>query len=137
VPSPVLGNPFISGLTDGAHGVLHPAGYYMVADMRGGGVRVYRIDGSGPSTTLTEVSGSPFASGGNHPSVLALNRSGALLFAANRISRNITTYALDSGAGAFTGVSVQPSDAAGSDGYITGMAYVPGLNYLFLPLILR
>ena len=137
VPSPVLGNPFASGLTVGVHGVLHPAGYYLVADRIGNRVGMYRIDGSGPSTTLTAAVGSPFAAGGTFTNALALNQSGAFLFAANGISRNITSYEVDTVTGAVQGVSIQPPDTAGSTGRITGMAYVPGLNHLFLPLIQR
>ena len=137
VPSPVPGNPFTSGLTEGVHGVLHPAGYYLVADRSGNRVGMYRIAGSGPSTTLTAVGGSPFASGGLSTGVLALNQSGAFLFAANGDSRNITSYAVDTATGALNGVSIQPPNTVGSTGSITGMAYVPGLSYLFLPLIQR
>lgn len=133
----MLGNPFPSGLTGGVHGLLHRAGYYLVADRNGNRVGVYRINGSGPSTTLAAVSGSPFASGGLFTDVLALNRNGAFLFAANGNSRNVTSYAVDPTTGALEGVSIQPWDTAGTIGLITGMAYVPGLNYIFLPLVER
>jgi hypothetical protein len=98
-------------------------------------VGVYRINGSGLSTTLAAVSGSPFAAGGTFTDVLALNQSGAFLFAANGNSRNITSYAVDPATGALQGVGIQPPDTAGSTGRITGMAYVPGFSHLFLPLI--
>jgi 6-phosphogluconolactonase (cycloisomerase 2 family) len=137
VPSPVLGNPFTSGLSLGVSGVLHPSGYYLVADRIGNRVGVYRINGSGPSTTLTAVSGSPFGSGGSFTQVLALNRAGTLLFAANGDSRNVTTYAVDGATGALNGVSIQPPGSAGGTGRLTGLAYVPGLNYVFLPLVQR
>ena len=137
VLSPVLGNPFVSGLTDALHGQLHPDGYYMIADFVGNRVGVYRISGSGPLTTLAPVSGSPFASGGLSTGALTLNRNGAFLFAANRASRNITTFAVDKETGSLNGVSIQPQQTAGSTGPISGMAYVPGLSYLFLPLLQR
>ena len=57
------------------------------------------------------------------------------LFAANGSSRNITSFAVDAGTGALTGVRIQPPDTAGSTGTITGLAYVPGLSYLYLPLV--
>jgi 6-phosphogluconolactonase len=137
VLSPVLGNPFVSGLTDALHGQLHPDGYYMVADFVGNRVGVYRISGSGPLTTLAPVSGSPFASGGSSTGALALNRNGVFLFAANRTSRNITIFAVDKETGSLNGVSIQPPQTAGTTGPISGMAYVPGFSYLFLPLIQR
>lgn len=137
VPSPVLGNPFVSGLSNGIYGVLHPTGYYMVSDRDGDRVGVYRINGSGPSTTLSAVSGSPFGSGGAFTQGLALNRAGTLLFAANSNSRNLTTYAVDGVTGALNGVNLQPPNTVGGSGTITGMAYVPGLNYTYLPLILK
>jgi hypothetical protein len=139
VPSPVLGNPFASGLSLGVSGVVHPAGHYIVADRSGSGNRVgvYRITGSGSSTTLAAVSGSPFGSGGSYTQVLALNRAGNFLFAANGNSRNLTTYSVDGVTGALNGVSLQPVDTVGAAGRITGMAYAPGVAYTFLPLILK
>jgi 6-phosphogluconolactonase len=135
--SPVLNNPFVSGLTNAVHGVLHPAGFYLVADRGDNRVGVFRITGSGFSTLLSPVTGSPFASGGLSTSILALNQSGSFLFAANANSRNITSYAVSGATGHLTGVFIQPSNTAGNTGSITGMAYVPGLSRLFLPLIKR
>lgn len=137
VPSPVLGNPFASGLTEAVHGLVHPLGYYLVADRSDNRVGVYRISGSGPSTTLTAVTGSPFASGGAFTSILARNRAGTFLFAANGSSRNVNSYSVDTATGALNGVSILPINSAGSAGLITGMAYVPGLNHLYLPLVQR
>ncbi len=57
VPGAASGNPFPSGLTEAVHGVLRPAGYYLVSDWIGNRVGVYRINNSGASTTLTAVSG--------------------------------------------------------------------------------
>jgi 6-phosphogluconolactonase (cycloisomerase 2 family) len=135
IPSPVLGNPFTSGLSQAVHGLLHPAGYYLVAD-RAGRVGVYRINGSGSNTTLLAVAGSPFSSGGTFTNVLAFNQSGAFLFAANGNSRNITSYAFDPVSGALTVVGLQPANTMGIDGLITGMTYA-GFRHLFLPLIHR
>jgi 6-phosphogluconolactonase (cycloisomerase 2 family) len=137
VPSPVLGNPFTSGLTFGIYGILHPGGYYMVSDRGGNRVGVYRIQGSGPSTTLTAVSGSPFGSGGTFTQGLALNRAGTFLLAANGNSRNVTTYAVDAATGALNAANVQPPNTSGSTGTLTGMAYVPGLFGVYVPLILK
>ena len=123
LPSPVLSNPFASGLTEGVHGVLHPAGYYLVADRIVNQVGVYRINGNGPSTTLTAVSGSPFLAGGTFTDVLALNQSGALLFAANGNSRNLTAFTVNAGTGALTSPVTQAADTLGATGRITGLAY--------------
>ena len=140
VLSPVTGNPFAKGmlgLANTPYGLLHPDGYYLVADRTGNRVGVYHIEGSGDATTLTAVAGSPFTAGGTYTNTLALNRRGTLLFAANGASHNITSYGFDASTGALTGERIQPWGTAGSTGIITGMAYVPGFNYLFLPLIQR
>ena len=123
-PSPILSGPWASGLTAEVHGVLHPSGYYLVADRVGNRVGVYRIENSGSSTTLTAVVGSPFASGGTHTDVLALNQSGAYLFAANGDSRNITTFKVNAGTGALISPVTQAADTLGATGRITGLAYV-------------
>lgn len=123
LPIPGLNNPFVSGLTEGVQGLLHPAGFYLVADQSGNQVGVYRIDGAGPSTTLTAVAGSPFVSGGTHTAALALNQSGAYLFVANGDSRNITTFTINTGTGALTSPVTQPLNTLGPDGRITGLTY--------------
>lgn len=136
-PSPVLGNPFASGLSLGVSGTLHPAGYYLAADRSGNRVGVYRISGSGPSTTLAAVSGSPFGSGGLYTQGLTLNRAGTFLFVMNSDSRNFTSYSVEAATGALNGTAIQPLNTAGDAGRLTGLAYVPGLNYVFLPLVQR
>ncbi|WP_298820176.1 beta-propeller fold lactonase family protein [uncultured Chloroflexus sp.] len=140
-PSPVSGNSFTSGLTGAVHGALHPSGYYLVADRDGNRVGVYRIDNSGSSTTLTAVSGSPFASGGSYTNILALNRNSAFLFAANGFACNITSFAVNPTTGELSAVSILPigstCNSNDSPGATTGMVYVPGLNYMLLPLVQR
>lgn len=137
IPTAVGGNPFTSGLSEGVHGVLHPAGFYLVADRTGNQVGVYEIAGSGSATTLTAVSGSPFASGGLYTDVLALSRSAAFLYAANGDSRNITTYSVNAATGALTNASTQPANILGDSGRIEGMAYAPPLGYLYLPIVVK
>jgi 6-phosphogluconolactonase (cycloisomerase 2 family) len=119
------GNPFPSGLTEGVHGVLHPAGFYLVADRNGNRVGVYRIAGSGAATTLTAVTGSPFAAGGTFTDVLALTRDGGLLVAANGDSRNLTVFRVDPATGRLTSLGVQPVNTLGTTGRLTGLAFVP------------
>ena len=135
IPTGVSGNPFTSGLSEAIHGVLHPAGYYMVADRGGNQVGVYEIGGAGSASTLTAVSGSPFASGGLFTDVLALSHTAEFLFAANGDSRNITTYTVNSGTGALSGASAQPVNTLGTSGRITGMVFAPYMYYVYLPTI--
>jgi uncharacterized protein (TIGR03437 family) len=125
IPSAVSGNPFASGVTRTVHGLLHQNGFYLVADRDGNRVGVYRINGSGGSTTLTAVTGSPFAAGGSFTNVLALNQAGTLLFAANGNSRNLTTFRVNPATGVLSSPSTQSSNALGASGRLTGMAYLP------------
>ncbi|MGH9842046.1 MAG: putative Ig domain-containing protein, partial [Blastocatellia bacterium] len=125
IPSAVSGNPFASGVTKTVHGLLHPNGFYLVADRDGNRVGVYRINGSGSATTLAAVTGSPFAAGGSLTSGLVLNQAGALLFAANGDSRNLTTFSVNAATGALASLGTQPSNTLGASGRLTGMAYLP------------
>ncbi|PYI86241.1 MAG: hypothetical protein DME26_09420, partial [Verrucomicrobia bacterium] len=123
--SQVSANPFTSGLTEAVHGLLHPSGFYMVADRGNNRVGVYRISGSGTATTLTGVTGSPFAAGGTLTDVLALNQAGTFLYAANGDSRNITTFSVNPTTGALIALGTQPANTLGAAGRVTGMAYGP------------
>ncbi|MGH7185140.1 MAG: IPT/TIG domain-containing protein, partial [Pseudomonadota bacterium] len=125
IPTAVSGNPFTSGLTQAVHGLLHPSGFYLVADRSGNRVGVYRISGSGSATTLAAVSGSPFAAGGSFTNVLALNQAGTFLFAANGDSRNLTTFGINPTSGVLTALNTQPANTLGASGRLTGMAYLP------------
>jgi 6-phosphogluconolactonase len=127
--TPVSGNPFPSGLSQAVHGVLHPAGYYMVADRSGNRVGVYQIAGDDGATTLSTIPGSPFAAGDGttvvtSTNVLALNQNGNFLFAANANSRSITTFMVDAGTGTLARSAIQPVDTLGTSGRVTGMAYI-------------
>jgi streptogramin lyase len=125
VLTPVAGNPFASGLADGAvRGLLHRAGAYMVADRAGHRVGVYQVTGAGSATTLTAVAGSPFGTGGTFTNTLALSGTGSLLFAGNGLTRNITTFRVNSNL-ALTSISLQAANSVGSAGLITGLAFVP------------
>ncbi|MEP7337595.1 MAG: S8 family serine peptidase [Acidobacteriota bacterium] len=73
LPIPVSGNPFASSLTRAVNSILHPNGFYLIADYLGNRVGVHQISGSGSATTVNAVSGSPFASGGITVDALALN----------------------------------------------------------------
>ena len=133
IPSLTPGNPFPSGLTQATHGLVHPNGFYLVADRGSNGtlgnrVGVYRIQGSGSATTLAAVAGSPFAVSGSLTDVLALNQSGTFLFAANGESRNLTTFRINPTTGALTLQGTQPTDTLEASGRLTGMAYLAGAS---------
>ena len=125
VPAPVAGNPFPApGSNNALAGVLHPAGFYMAADSDAK-VGVFQIAGSGGSTTLTNVAGSPFTTGGSELSALALSKEGNLLFAANSETRNLSVFGVNSGTGALTTLTLQPAETLSNFGPITGVAFVP------------
>ena len=112
VPTAVSGNPFAApGLNDALSGVVHPAGFYMVA-AENSGISVYQIAGSGAATTLTNVAGSPFATGGTSPTSLALSKDGKLLIANNGESRNLTVFSVNSSTGALTPLSTSAFEHA-------------------------
>jgi hypothetical protein len=82
----VAGNPFASGLSGGVQGVLHPSGFYVVADRSANRLGVFQISGSGAATTLAAVAGSPFLSGGSFTDAVTVAGSGFVV-AANGISQ--------------------------------------------------
>ena len=124
VPGAVAGNPFTSALFEQTDGVLHPnEQFYFVADRTGNQVGAYQIGGTGGATTLTPVAGSPFASGGNASNAIAINQAGKFLFAANSLSRNLTTYVINSTTGVLLNIGVQPSNTLGTTGFLSGIAY--------------
>jgi hypothetical protein len=113
-PAAVAGNPFISELSQAAHGVVHPNGYYMVADRGSNQVGVFRINGTGGGTTLDAVVGSPFATGGFLTDVLSLTRNGG-------VSRNLAVFSVNGGRGTLSSLGVQAADTLGATGLVTGM----------------
>ena len=124
VPTGVTGNPFPSGRPAAARGVLHPAGYCMVAE-RDNHVGVYRISGAGAATTLAAVSGSPFVSSGQYTNTLALTPDGSLLVAGSAGSFSLTVFRVNANTGRLTSLLVQPRNTLGSTGFVTGLALVP------------
>lgn len=125
IPTAASGNPFASGLTQAADGVLHPNEQFYFAANRSAANSVgsYQISGTGAATTLTAVAGSPFASGGFSTGALVTNQTGTFLFTANGLSRNLTTYSVNSTSGVLTNIGVQPSNTLGTTGILTGIAY--------------
>ncbi len=125
----VSGNPFSSGLTGGSDGLLHPEGFYMVADMYGDRVGVYRVGGSGSGTTLSAVPGSPYTTGGSDPRMLAFDEAAGLLFVSHESSRNITTFKVNATTGGLTSLSLQSADSLGTTGAICGLTHVTPLIF--------
>lgn len=124
VPSPVTGNPFVSGLMSAADGALSPnERFYVVADRAGNRVGAYQIAGTGAATTLTAVANSPVGAGGTATSALVFNQAGTFLFAADANSRNITTYEFNQTTGALVFNNVQAADTLGAAGMLTGIDY--------------
>jgi uncharacterized protein (TIGR03437 family) len=124
IPRSVSGNPFTSGLTQCMHGLIHPNGFYPVADSAGNRVGNYRISGSDSDTRLTPVTGSPFPAGGSGTNVLALSQAGMFLFAANSESRNLTTFRVNPATGVLTRLGTQPANTLGTSGGLSGLAYL-------------
>lgn len=126
VLSPVTGNPFISGLTQRRFGLMHPnQNFYIVAGNTGNNVGVYQISGSGSATTVAPVPGSPFATGATTANCLAINAAGTFLYVGNRISRNVTTFAVNPTTGVLTSLGSQASNTLGTFGAINGIGYLP------------
>ncbi|HLX62924.1 MAG TPA: PKD domain-containing protein [Planctomycetota bacterium] len=125
VPTADGGNPFATGLTEPLNGILHPNGYYIVADFIGNKVGVYKVAGSATATTLTAVAGSPFATGGTAANCLALNQFGNALFVSNAASRNLTSFNVNPDTGVLSVPVTQPANALGAAGSVTGMGYLP------------
>ena len=125
VPTGVAGNPFSCGVTRGLHGVLHPAGFYMIADWSDNRVSVLRIAGSGAGTTLHQVSGSPFATGGTESLALTLANDGVNLVIASALSRNLSVFRVNKNTGGLQLLALQAANTLGSTGSITAVVSVP------------
>ncbi len=126
VPTQVTGSPFANGLSSFASkGEIHPNGnFLMLGDRTGNRVGVYQISGAGAATTLTAVTGSPFATGGTSSLTLTFNESGGFLFVGNGTSRNISTFTVNAATGELSNRVVQAANTLGAAGIINGIAYV-------------
>ena len=117
-------NPSAATIARASDGVLSPnENFYIVADSLGNQVGSYRISGTGATISLTAVS-PPVATGGLYPQALVLNSAGTFLFAANSVSRNITTYSFNQTSGALTLNNVQTANTLDS-GRVIGIDYLP------------
>ena len=114
VPTAVSGNPFVSDLLAPIDGVLHPnEQFYFVSDAGNNQLGSYRLVGSGAATTLTPVSGSPFPSGGDTTTALAMNQTGAFLFVADFNTNNLTKFDVNPSTGSLSNRVAQPADTLG------------------------
>jgi 6-phosphogluconolactonase (cycloisomerase 2 family) len=110
-----------NNIFNGSFGLIHPAGFYMVADRDVNKVGVFRITGSGAGTTLAAVAGSPFATGGSSTHYLALNETGKYLYAGNRNSGTITRFFVDGFSGGLAKVDDTTPVSAGA--MVKGIVY--------------
>ena len=107
----VAGSPFSmgAGATPNSVTVERTGRFLYVADTAHNAVLAFSIGGSG---ALTAVSGSPFAAG-TQPVAVAADSQGALLFAANSISNNVSVYVIDESTGALGQVTGSPFASGG------------------------
>lgn len=122
VLSEVTANPFNAAFAQARHGVLHQAGFYMVADAGANQVGVFAISGQAAATTLTEVVDSPFNCDATTTNILAIDGTGRFLYAAHAITRNIVRFAINATNGSLSGRNTQAVNTLGSSGFITGMS---------------
>lgn len=126
IPAPAAGNPTASAIAGPIDGVLHPSGnFYVVVGRYGSLVGSYQIAGSGTATTLTPFAGTLVGTGGLLADTLVFNQAGTFLFVANGDSRNLTTFGFDSMNGALSFNNIQPMNALGASGRLTGIDYLP------------
>src|SRR5205823_4506287 len=81
-----------------------------VADPAHNAVLAFTVQSGG---TLAPISGSPFAAGIS-PTGLGMDPQGALLFAANAGSNNVSAYVIDANSGALGAVSGSPFATGGT-----------------------
>ncbi|HQZ83351.1 MAG TPA: beta-propeller fold lactonase family protein [Pyrinomonadaceae bacterium] len=130
VPTAVTGSPFTYGETGFASvGKLHPNGNFLILPNR---TRSYvvsaAISGSGASTTLTTVAGSPFGTSGTTSLAGAYNSAGTYLYVVNGGSRNITKFAVDPSTGVLSSATLLPANTMGTAGSNSGIVFVPSLT---------
>lgn len=105
------GSPFAmgAGATPKSLAVEHSGRFLYVADPAHNALLGFSIQTNG---SLTAIAGSPFAAG-TLPSAVAADPQGALLFAANTGSNNVSAYVIDSGNGALGAVTGSPFATGG------------------------
>lgn len=127
IPTAVTGSPFALPTTSFASlGKLHPNGQFLaIGNRTNNNTNTFAIGGSGASTTMSLVSGSPFATGGTTSIGGVFNAAGTFFFVANGGTRNITRFAFNTATGALSDQFVLPANTIGTEGSISGIAYFP------------
>jgi 6-phosphogluconolactonase (cycloisomerase 2 family) len=107
----VAGSPFAmgAGATPTAVAVGGDGRFLYVADTAHNAVLGFAVQTNG---TLSAINGSPFAAGAA-PSGLGIDPQGALLYAANFASNNVSAYVIDSASGALGPVAGSPFATGG------------------------
>jgi 6-phosphogluconolactonase (cycloisomerase 2 family) len=100
-----------------------------------GQVYVFRVSGAGAATTLTNIAGSPYGTGGKKSLSLALSVSSMLLLAANASTRNLTVFSIDQTSGTLSQLSLQPANTMGISGRLNGVAFAPRIIPAYLPQV--
>src|SRR5262249_48172610 len=115
--------------------VFDPSGSFLYAADHGTNkisAFTFKADGS-----LTEISGSPFSSGGNGPQEVAFDASGQRLYVLNAISNRINVLSVTAGTGALTLLAGSAAVGANSTALISDPSgshiYVasPGTNSVY------
>jgi 6-phosphogluconolactonase len=121
VLSEVAANPFNAAFVQPRHGVLHPAGFYMVADAGANQIGVFQIAGAASATTLTEVADSPFNCDATTTNILTIDETGQFVYAAHAVTRNLVRFTINSTNGSLSARDTQAVNTLGTNGFITGM----------------
>ncbi len=149
-PVAVSGNPFAWKLgTDPVATLLHPAGYYMVANSlgiadayHGSSLSVFRPSGSGITTSLDLISSVPaseppqsFPLGAVGLATLTVDHAGTMLFAANEGTGSLQSFSFDPATGVPQGLNTLPMGALGGTWIsISGLVYAAALPDLTLSM---
>ncbi len=115
-----------AGATPVSLALEHSGRFLYAADPAHNGIFGFAVQGNG---TLTPVSGSPFPAG-TLPGAVAADPQGALLFAANTGSNNVSAYVIDASSGALGQVKGSPF-ATGGQGP-TGLAVDANTTVLYV-----
>ena len=127
----VPGSPFAIPAGTARSIAVHPAGQFVYVGNASccsaatNVITAFAVDAA--TGALTPLPGSPFAAGAQ-PSLLAFDRSGTFLYAANRSSSNISAYRVDVATGALTPVPGSPFAGPASP---TALAAHPSLDVLY------
>lgn len=131
---PSFGASVTTGLSFGATSMLHPSGFYLVAD-RGfssdqSRVGVYAFS-SARGASVSAVPGSPFSTGGDSATnqgvganLLARTDNGDFIYVAHAGTRNFTRFSIDTSSGVLTKGPTQDQNSIGSAGRPSGIGFV-------------